>query len=296
MVIVSDLLAQLGLSGLMTPTRVAALVRALLVLALGLLLTRIVVGAIRRAVADHLREQHTMLVSRISYVILLLIVVSATLHQLGFQLGVVLGAAGVLSVALGFASQTAASNLISGAFLIAEEPFQLGDVIEVEGIVGQVHAIDVLSVKLRKFDNTVVRIPNELLIKTPVVNRSKFPIRRLDLQIGVAYKEDTERVRRILLDVADVNPLVLEEPEPVFIHKGYGDSALELQFSVWSTQENFGELYRYFREEVKTAFDANGIEIPFPHRSLYTGSVTEPFPIRLVDDRSAPAQRDALTD
>ena len=285
-----DVLTQLGLADILTPARIAALVRAVFVFLVGLVLARGVVGVIRRSVTSNMREQHAMLVSRVAYGLLLLVVLSTTLHQLGFQLGVVLGAAGVLSVALGFASQTAASNIISGAFLIAEEPFQLGDFIEVDGIVGQVHAIDILSVKLRKFDNTVVRVPNELLMKTPVLNRTKFPIRRIDFPLGVAYKEDTETVRRILLEVADANPLVLEEPEPVFIYKGYGDSALELQFSIWSTQENFGALFRFFREEIKTAFDAHGIEIPFPHRSLYTGSVTEPFPIRLVDDRSPEGQ------
>lgn len=285
-----DLLTHLGLADLLTTARISALFRAVVVLLVGLLLARGVVGIIRRSVADRLREQHTMLVTRVAYGILLVLVLSTTLHQLGFQLGVVLGAAGVLSVALGFASQTAASNLISGAFLIAEEPFQLGDLIEVDGVSGQVYAIDILSVKLRKFDNTLMRIPNEMLMKVPVLNRTRFPIRRLDIQIGVAYKEDTEKVRQILLEVADVNPLVLEEPEPIFFYKGYGDSALELQFSIWSTQEHFGELYRFFREEIKTAFDAHGIEIPFPHRSLYTGSVTEPFPIRLVDDRPTEGQ------
>jgi small-conductance mechanosensitive channel len=287
-----DVLTQLGLADALTPARIAALVRAAVVFLVGLVLARGVAGVIRRSVTSNLREQHAMLVSRVVYGLLLLVVLSTTLHQLGFQLGVVLGAAGVLSVALGFASQTAASNIISGAFLIAEEPFQLGDVIEIDGIVGQVHAIDILSVKLRKFDNTVMRIPNELLMKTPVLNRTKFPIRRIDFPLGVAYKEDTERVRRILLGVSDANPLVLEEPEPVFIYKGYGDSALELQFSIWSTQENFRELFRFFREEIKTAFDAHGIEIPFPHRSLYTGSVTEPFPIRLVEDRTTDRQSD----
>ena len=280
-----DLLNQLGLAEVLTPSRVSALIRAAIVLVVGLLLARGFAGVFRRSVGSRLREQHAMLVSRGVYGLLLLVVLSTTLHQLGFQLGVVLGAAGVLSVAIGFASQTAASNIISGAFLIAEEPFQLGDVIEVDGIIGQVHAIDILSVKLRKFDNTVMRIPNEMLMKTPVLNRTKYPIRRIDFAIGVAYKEDTEVVRRILLEVADANPLVLEEPEPVFIYKGYGDSALELQFSVWSTQESFRELFRFFREEIKAAFDAHGIEIPFPHRSLYTGSVTDPFPIRLVTDR-----------
>jgi small-conductance mechanosensitive channel len=283
---VTDLLAQLGLAELMTPERVASLLRAAFVLVVGLLLARALGRVVRRAVEGRLRKQHAMLVARATYLLLALLVVTATLHQLGFQLGVVLGAAGILSVALGFAAQTAASNMISGAFLIAEEPFRLGDIIEVEGTVGEVYAIGVLSVTVRKFDNTVMRIPNELLMKAPVLNRTRFPIRRIDFPVGVAYKEDTEKVRRILMEVADVNPLCLDEPTPLFFYKGYGDSALELQFSVWTTQENYPELHRFFREEIKAAFDANGVEIPFPHRSIYTGSVTEPFPIRLVDERT----------
>jgi len=102
--------------------------------------------------------------------------------------------------------------------------------------------------------------------------------------VGVAYKEDTERVRKILFDVADRNPICLDEPAPLFIYKGYGDSALELQFSVWAKRENFLVLRNTMQEEIKRAFDEHGIEIPFPHRTLYTGSVTEPFPVRMVND------------
>ena len=96
-------------------------------------------------------------------------------------------------------------------------------------------------------------------------------------------KENTERVRGILLKVADRNPLCLDEPKPLFIYRGYGNSALEIQFSVWAKRENFLPLRNSIHEEIKFAFDENGIEIPFPHRTLYTGSVTEPFPIRVVE-------------
>ena len=92
-----------------------------------------------------------------------------------------------------------------------------------------------------------------------------------------------EKVRKILFDVADRNPICLDEPQPLFIYKGYGDSALELQFSVWAKRQNFLALRNSIREEIKAAFDENGIEIPFPHRTLYTGSVTEPFPVRVVE-------------
>ena len=137
--------------------------------------------------------------------------------------------------------------------------------------------------KLRTFDNVMMRVPNEQMIKTTVMNRTRFPIRRIDVQVGVAYKENTERVRNILFDVAEQNPLCMAEPKPLFIYKGYGDSALELQFSVWVKRENFLLVRNSIQEEIKTAFDKNEIEIPFPHRTLYTGSVTEPFPVRVVD-------------
>jgi small-conductance mechanosensitive channel len=188
----------------------------------------------------------------------------------------------VLSVAVGFASQTSASNIISGLFLIAEQPFKVGDVIQIGGTTGEVLAIDLLSVKLRTFDNLFVRIPNESLIKTEVRTLTRFPIRRVDITVGVAYKEDLSKVRKVLLEVTERNPLSLEEPKPVFIFRGFGDSSLDIQFSVWVQRENYLELKNRIQEEIKTAFDAEGIEIPFPHRSLYAGSVTEPLPIRLV--------------
>ena len=78
--------------------------------------------------------------------------------------------------------------------------------------------------------------------------------------------------------------LLFDEPPPLFIYKGYGDSALELQFSVWAKRENFLLLRNTMQAEIKKVFDENDIEIPFPHRTLYTGSVTEPFPVRMVDD------------
>ncbi|HSH70842.1 MAG TPA: mechanosensitive ion channel family protein, partial [Deferrisomatales bacterium] len=189
----------------------------------------------------------------------------------------------VLTVAVGFASQTSASNIISGLFLMVEEPFVVGDLIRVGDTTGEVLSIDLLSVKLRTFDNLFVRVPNESMVKSEVTTLTRFPIRRADLKIGVAYKEDIARVREVLMAVADENPLCLMEPKPLFIFLGYGESSLDIQFSVWAKRENFLDLRNGIYEEIKLAFDAAGIEIPFPHRSLYAGSVTDPFPIRIID-------------
>jgi small-conductance mechanosensitive channel len=85
-----------------------------------------------------------------------------------------------------------------------------------------------------------------------------------------------------LFEVADKNPLCLEEPKPLFIFQGFGDSSLNIQFSVWAKRENFLDLRNSLQLEIKAAFDENGIEIPFPHRTLYTGSATDPFPVYLT--------------
>lgn len=260
-----------------------SLVRALLTVLVGLLLARMLASATVRFFNGRLDAHRSMILRRLVFYLVLGLAVATALNELGFKLGVLLGAAGILSVAIGFASQTSASNLISGLFLVGERPFGIGDAIKVGGTTGEVLSIDLLSVKLRTFDNLFVRIPNETLIKSEVVNLSRFPIRRVDLLIAIARKEDIGRVRELLFAVAEANPLCLEEPGPLFIVAGFGASSIDLQFSVWAKRENFLELKNGMYEEIKRAFDAHGIEIPFPHTSIYAGSVTEPIPIRFVN-------------
>jgi len=263
-----------------------AVVRAAVVVLIGLLLYLIVRRRLLRRKA--VSPQSMMLRKAIGFVILAVTGLWA-LHELGLKMGVLLGAAGILTVAVGFASQTSASNVISGFFLMAERPFSVGDLIKVGETTGRVLDIEFLSVKLRTFDNRLVRIPNETMLKSEFANLTRFPIRRVDLEIGVAYKEDVSEVRRILLEVADKNPLCLDEPRPFFFYRGYGDSALKILFGVWATQENYFEVHTSLYLGVKQAFDRAGIEIPFPHLSLYAGSVTAPMPVRLVDTEKASA-------
>ncbi len=263
--------------------------QALLLIIVGFLLARLCAQATEKLISKNFSRHHAMLFKRITYWVILALFAASALHQLGFSLGVLLGAAGVLSVAIGFASQTSASNLISGLFLIGEQPFQIGDTIRVGTTTGEVLSIDLLSVKLRTFDNLFVRIPNESLIKSEVTNLTRFPIRRFDLLLGVAYKENIARVRKLLFEIADKNPLSLDEPAPMFLFVGFGDSALNIQFSVWCTTANFRELRNSLQEEIKLAFDAHGIEIPFPHRTLYAGSETAPFPVKVVNDPASSA-------
>jgi small-conductance mechanosensitive channel len=278
-----DFLTTLGLEGFLTPERLTSITKAIATFLVGVLVARFASAGVGKLLAARAGAHEVLIVKRLTFYTIAALVVVSALSQLGVNLSVLLGAAGILTVALGFASQTSASNLISGLFLMAERPFVAGDWLVVGDSIGEVLSIDLLSVKIRLFNNTLVRIPNENLIKEQLTNLTPFPIRRVDLNVGVAYKEDIQRVRDVLSDIADRNPNALDEPRPQFFFERFGDSALELRLGVWTRKENFVTLRNELMIAIKEAFDREGIEIPFPHRMLYAGSITEAFPIRTVE-------------
>ncbi len=269
------------LDQLFTIERISGWISAVVILALGIGLAIVIK---RRLRIKRLQRQHAQLLRRgVTYLILVL-TVAAALRELGVDLGVLLGAAGIVTVAVGFAAQTSISNLISGLFLMGERPFVVGDIVTVDTVTGEVLSIDLMSVKIRTFDNLHVRVPNETMLKSNVTTVTKYPIRRADLNVGVGYRTDLERVRDMLMDLADRHPLCLTEPEPLFVFTGYGDNALEFQFSVWAASENFLTLRNDLYFEIKAAFDEAGIEIPFPQRALSAAEGGDPLPVRVVDE------------
>jgi small-conductance mechanosensitive channel len=271
-----DALPSIDLTALAEALHLEALVRALVVLILGIVLTRLVGRGVGRMVEARLSAQEGMVTRRLITWILGAIIVIIALDELGFDPRVLLGAAGVLTVALGFASQTSASNLISGLFLMAERPFVVGDYIQVDERIGEVLSIDLLSVKLRTFDNLLVRVPNEDIIKKHLVNLTHFPIRRVDLKLRVAYGTDMDRVRSVLASAADDNPLCMAEPEPLFVFLRMGESGIEFQYSVWGTRDNYLDLLNSMYVDVEAALRAEGIEVPLPKRSVVGERAGEP--------------------
>lgn len=272
------------LQGLFLSEGARGLLRAGLVVLTGLPLTFVLSRWARRWVGRRYSVQHGMVTGQVVFYAGILIVLVSVLQELGFSLTPLLGAAGILGIAIGFAAQTSVSNIISGFFLMAEQPFVIDDVVQVGDVTGRILSIDMLSVKLRTFDNRFVRIPNENLVKTQFVNVTRFAIRRVDVNVGVAYKEDVSRVREILFQVAKDHPGALMEPEPHFQFLEYGTSSMDFLFGVWTRTDNFFRVRTELRAEIKRRFDEEGIEIPFPHRTVYAGAVTEPFPVRIFAD------------
>ena len=268
-----------------TPELIYSAFKVAVLVAGGLLLAVLARYAVSRAVGKSLTPERATLVARAVFWGITGLTIANALTQVGFDLSVLLGAAGVLTVAVGFASQTSASNVISGLFLIGEQPFSVGDLITIGNTTGEVIAVDFLSVKIRTYNNVFVRVPNETVMKTEITNLTRYPIRRMQIRISVAYKEDVERVRDLLLAMVDQDPWFLDEPRPVVRFVGFGESGVDLDLNVWAASESFFEARDHLGWRVKSTLDAAGIEIPFPHRTLYTGAVTSPFPVQMVEPK-----------
>lgn len=254
------------------------LLRIGIILVVGIIVITILASVINKLLPSKMTQQRQMLIKRFvrytAIVILFLIIIS----ELEINLGAIFGAAGVIGIVIGVASQTSIGNIVSGFFLVSEKSFEIGDLIRIGDKTGTVYSIDLLSIKIKTLDNLLLRIPNQTVISTEVINVTKFPIRRMDIDISVAYKEDLGKVKSVLERIVKNNPLCLDEPEPLIIFKTFGSSGIDILLGVWFEKANFLKVKNSIFMEIKSTFDAEGIEIPFPHVSIYAGEATKPFP------------------
>ncbi len=267
-------------------SRSNAILTSFFIVGLGLLLHLVFRLAIRPWRRRLSLQAMLILRKSIAYTITIIVAITI-LQQFGLKITALLGAAGILGIAIGFAAQTSLSNIISGIFLVWEKPFKVGDIIQVGQHKGVVQSIDLLSLSLRTFDNLVVRLPNETLVKGELVNITKYPIRRYDIKLGVAYRENPERVLAVLKDVSTRNTHVLEEPEPLVAFTGFGESQLEFFLGVWHERDDFIPMRNSILNDIKLRFDQEGIEIPFPHRVLVTRTEEPPSVVAQIEPATA---------
>lgn len=237
---------------------------------IGLLFTLLARWFVGKVSEKQFSAHHAMLFRRITFYLGLSFSLILPFKESGIDITALLGAAGILTAAVAFAAQTTISNFLSGVFLIAEKPFVIGDTIQLSEVLGEVLSIDLLSVKIRTKDNTLVRVPNETLLKGQFKNVTRFPIRRCDIKIRFSFNEDLTKVKKILLNVADKNPLSLSEPKPELFFLEFGESGILLQLSAWATTRSFNELFTTLQMEIQAAFQLNTITLPETYQHLST--------------------------
>lgn len=239
-------------------------------------------------VRKRLREQRSQTVaSLLNNVGLMVIAGLAILMVLAtfIEIGPLLAGVGVLGLAVSFGAQSLVKDLIAGAFMLVEGQFAVGDVVRVKDTAGMVEKITLRTTVLRDIQGVVHIIPNGTVETLSNLTKSWS---RAVLEIGVAYKEDVDRVMAVMLDEAlqmaedpDWKPLIVEEPVVPGVER-FDDSAVTIRVTFKTLPLKQWDVAREYRRRIKNRFDAEGIEIPFPHRTLYWGGEQNPGLARLA--------------
>ena len=284
---------------------VADVVRIVLILLLSLLGYRIVklmTRRLEREVEDEdpidkrRREQRLRTVaSLLNSVAAVVIAGIALLMMLAtfVEIGPLLATAGVAGLAFSFGAQSLVKDVITGVFLMLEEQFAIGDVVRIKEVTGLVERITLRTTVLRDVEGTVHVIPNGEI--TLLSNLTKGWSKAV-LDIGVAYKEDVDRVLDVIREECaklwadeEWSEIVLEEPEVPGV-QSLGDSAVVLRVIFKTLPLKQWDVAREYRRRIKRRFDDEGIEIPFPHRTIYLGDGAE-FPVpQSVGAEEVPAE------
>ena len=215
-------------------------------------------------------EEASDFVVRFSGYVVIITAMLTIASQLGMKITSLLAGLGVVGLAISFAAQDTVSNVISGITLLIDRPFKKGDWI----CVGDLHA-SVTEVKLRttvltSFDNETIVVPNKALAQERIRNFTLTPRIRVKVPIGIAYKENIQTAREVILVTIKDDKRILATPEPTVIVAGLGDSSINLQLRFW-TQDPLMQysLQWEYTERCKRALDDAGIEIPFPHSQIF---------------------------
>lgn len=184
----------------------------------------------------------------------------------------VIGAAGLV---VGLALQGTLSNFASGMLILIYRPFDVGDIIEIDGVNGTVHSMTLLSTSIRTFDNQHLVVPNNNVWGTTIINVTGSRTRRVDLVFGIGYGDDMAKAEQIMRDVVSNHELVLEHPEPIIKVNELADSSVNFVCRPWVKTENYLDVHWDITRQVKEAFDAQGVSIPFPQRDVHVHQSTE---------------------
>lgn len=212
------------------------------------------------------------LVSAVTRIIIVMVGVFFALGILGLDKTVtsLVAGAGVLALAVGFAFQDLTTNFISGAFIVIQRPIQVGDVIETNGFTGKVKSIGLRSVKLDNFAGQQVELPSKDIFQKPIVNFTYSGERRVQVNCGISYHDDLDRAEMISLDTVKAMDFLSKTRPVEFNYTQFGDNSIDFQIQYWIDQSKTspGQSKHEVIKAIKKAFDANGISIPFPTRTL----------------------------
>jgi small-conductance mechanosensitive channel len=262
-------LAEINLVGTLT---LLSLLIGGIIMAGGVITAKIVKLLFNKYYAPTLPKDTAQNLGKLIYFGIIIISFLAFTSSQGIDLSGIMVAGGIFAVVIGFATQSVVSNLISGIFLIIEKPAKHGDTIQLPdmGISGTLLDIGTFSCRVRKFDGTVIRIPNEKFFTANIRSLTVSTVRRAEAMVGISYSDDIENALFAIKNEIKVSmPFVLLIPEPEFRVEELGDSSVNIQVLVWHPRDDWSQAQPILLTAIKRALDKAGIEIPFPQRVVW---------------------------
>lgn len=249
------------------PNVVGAILIILLFWLISLGVRKALLGGLKRS---QVAPDAQKLLTRFVKYLIIVIAALTVADQLGINVTSLVAGLGIAGLALSFAAQDTIANLISGVAILIDRPFKQGDWISLGDMHASVTDIRLRTTVLTTFDNETVVVPNKDLAQQQVINYTLTPRIRVRVPVGIAYKEDTEAARNVMLSTVDGDDRILADPAPVVLVSSLGDSSVNLELRFWTEDSimKFPLMWEY-TEKCKRALDAADIEIPFPHLQLF---------------------------
>ncbi len=247
------------------------LISALVILVVGYIVAKIIVSIFKKSMRKtKLPPLVVEFLGRFLAILLYITVIIVALGAVGISVSpLILGLSAVIGLILGFGLQDTLTNLAAGVWIAALRPIDIGEVVEVSGQAGSVSGIGLMSTELKTPDNKIITIPNKLVWGSIIVNYTRMPTRRVDVDVGVAYGTDLDRAVKLAMELMKNHPLVLDEPEPTVVITALADSSINLQLRAWTKTENYWTVKGDLTKGIYELYTKEGIEIPFPQLDVH---------------------------
>jgi small conductance mechanosensitive channel len=235
----------------------------------GLVVKRIIMTLVDRTLAASKIEPsfHKFIHSAVK-ILLWFVILTVVAEALGINATSLLALASIAGLALSLSVQDTLANLAGGLSILATHPFKVGDYVVIGSAQGYVREIGMVHTKLTTYDRQVIVLPNSVVADAEVDNHSTEAVRRVQRTVTASYDDPVEKVKEVLIQAFSAHPAVLADPAPYVRVSDFGDSAIEYTIRLWCKNEDYWTVYDDLMDMVKTAFDREGISIPYPQMEV----------------------------
>lgn len=245
-------------------------IMAILILIIGWIVVKIVIFIMKKSLKKAgLPPLLRKFMGRILSIVLYLVIILAAASSLGLNVSsVILGLSAIFGLVLAFGMRDSFNNLAAGVWLATLRPFREKEHVEVNGLEGTVESVGMMSTELLKPDNTYITIPNGIVWGSPIINYTRMPLRRVDVNVGIDYGSDVNKALDIAMKFMKEHDLIKEDPAPAVTFNELADSSVNITLKAWTDNDNYWALRNQMTKGIWQEYNKNDIEIPYPHMDV----------------------------